>query len=317
MIAVHLHGPLAKQFGKVWELEIGSVGEAVRAIDRLRGGFCDAIMDLSEKGMAFRVTTSRGQDLDNDTVAFPLRGVERVDIIPIVQGSSAAVRFVVGAIMVAVAIAIAPQGGLAGPSQVLFSMGASLMLGSVIEWLTPIPKTKDNSASGAQSWSINGPTNTVDQGLPVPLAYGEVLAGAYTVSAGISVATQTPAGSVAPTARIGGVTQLVYGDKAGAPRTVVVRLSAGSLAIAEPYTYTWSLGTFAGATHTRLLNDADKGTCSVEITLTPVANTVSTVTGTVNVTVAGKEVNPAGGAAPANVNANASVSISVSIYGVP
>lgn len=316
MIAIHLHGPLAKQFGRVWELAVGSVAEAVHAIDTLRGGFRDAIMELDRKGMVFRITTSKGEELDEDGLELRLADVRRIDIIPIVRGASAGVRFVVGAVLVVAGVSASLFGGTAA-SPYLINAGVALMLGSVIEWLTPLPKKKDESAAtSAQSWAINGATNTVDQGLPVPLAYGEVLAGAYTVSAGISVASISPAGSVAPSARIGGITQVYYGDKAGIPRTVVIRLSAGSLAIAEPFTYSWTQGTFSGAAHSRQLIDADKGTCSLEITLTPTAGVTSTVTGTINLNVAGKEVNPANGAAPANVNASTSVSVSISLYGV-
>ena len=315
MIAIHLHGPLAKQFGRVWELAVGSVAEAVHAIDTLRGGFRDAIMDLDAKGMVFRITTSKGEELDEKGLELQLGEVRRIDIIPIVRGASAGVRFVIGAMLVAAGTFAAIAGGTPA-APYLINAGLALMLGSVIEWLTPLPKRKDESFASAQSWAINGPTNTVEQGLPVPLAYGEVLAGAYTVSAGISVSNMSPAGAVAPTARIGGVSQVYYADKAGIPRTVVVRLSAGSLAIAEPFTYSWTEGVFSGASHTRALVDASKGTCTLEVTLTPVANTTSTVTGTINLNVAGKEVNPANGAAPANVNANASISISISLYGV-
>ncbi len=315
MIALHLHGPLAKMFGKLWELEVATIGEAVNAIDRMRGGFRDAIMDLDQRGLVFRVRTSKGEDLDNTTVEFPLAGVTRVDIIPIVAGASAGVRFVVGAVLAVVGFGTSWFSGPVGAA--VGMAGVSLMTGSVIEWLTPLPKKRDETTLTSQSWSITGPTNTADQGLPVPLAYGEVLAGAYTVSAGISVSSLSVAGSVAPSARIGGATQVYYADKAGVPRTVVLRLGAGSLAIAEPFTYSWSMGTFSGASHTRELTSPGAGVCLLEVTLTPVANTTSTVTGTINLNVAGKEVNPANGAAPANVNANASVSVSISLYGVP
>jgi predicted phage tail protein len=309
VIAVHLHGPLATQFGKVWDLDIRSVREAVHAIDCMTGKFRAAIMELDAKGLVFKVSTSTGHELDDGSIGHDVTGAQRVDILPVVRGSSAGTRFVVGAILVATAVYTA--------SPLLLNAGVALMLGSVVEWLTPVPKKADeNGSSSGQSWSISGPTNTVEQGQPVPIVYGEVLTGGYVVSAGISVSSVSPSGSVAPAAQIGGNNRVNYSSKAAVPTTVVVRLSAGVVSLADPYAYTWTMGTFTGTYTTKNLVDSDKGVCSLEVTMTPTLGTSTAVSGTINLSVSGKEVSPANGASPATVVVNSSIPISISLLGV-
>ena len=319
MIDVHLHGPLGGQFGKVWSLDVRSVREAVHAIDCMTGKFRAAIMDLDKKGLVFKIVTSSGHELDNDTIEHNITGANRIDITPVVRGSSAGTRFVVGALMVTAAFVMTAgsSGGLSGPSAMLAQAGVGLMLGSVVEWLTPVPKKADeNGAATGQSWSINGPTNTVEQGQPVPIIYGEVLTGGYVVSAGISVSSVSPSGSTAAAAQIGGNNRVNYSSKAAVPTTVVIRLSAGVVSLADPYVYTWTMGTFTGTYSTKNLADSDKGVCSLEVLMTPALGTSTVISGTVNLSVSGKEVSPANGAAPATVVVNTSIPISISLLGV-
>ena len=66
-------------------------------------------------------------------------------------------------------------------------MGASLIMGGVIELLTPQQKvtSSGDSADNTPSYNFNGPVNTTAQGHPVPLAYGEVMTGSAVISAGV------------------------------------------------------------------------------------------------------------------------------------
>lgn len=245
MVEVRLHGPLAAQFGMVWNLDVGSPREAVAAIAAMKSGFRSAIMELSRKGMVFRVR-SKNHDYCDDDIDLRLGSTRRLDIIPIVAGASAGIRFVIGATLVVVGVLnIASPWGVAA-----LSTGASLMLGAVTEWLTPTPKRSD--VTNAQSWQISGPTNNIDQGLPVPIIYGEVLTGSQPISAGISVSQATVDGSVDPMVTIGGNLDPVLLFRNAGPYTVVVILSASPFNLNEPFTYQWQVTGFAGAVAKRL-----------------------------------------------------------------
>lgn len=274
MVEVRLHGALAEQFGRVWNLDILSPAEAVRAIECGRPGFRKAIMDLDRKGMVFRVR-SKNHDYNDDDVQTHLGSVKRIDIIPIVRGASAGVRFVVGATLTAI--------GLYTGNNFLISAGVSLMLGAVTEWLTP--KIKQEDVKNVNSWSFSGPVNPVDQGLPVPIVYGEVLAGSVPISAGIIVADLAPDESVAPYVAIGGTLDTTVWSNGFGAKTVKVRFGASTFNIADPMTYAWSYTGFAGSTAVRLIG-SNKASLTLEVDFA--GDVFLTVTGSLSVAVNGK-----------------------------
>lgn len=259
MVEVRLHGALAQQFGQRWDLDISTPLEAVRAIECARAGFRAAITRLSQAGMVFRVR-SRSHDYSNEDVGVTLGSATRLDIIPIVGGASAGLRFVVGAVLTAVGTMNTLVGSPLGIA--LTSTGISLMLGAVTEWLTKVPKREE--MKNTQSWTLSGPTNTVEQGLPVPIAYGETLIGGYTISAGIAVAQMQPNGTIEPAVNLGGnFNPIGYASSPGT-YTMVVQISASPFNISEPLTYAWSYTGFSRAAARRLVT-SNKATLRLEL----------------------------------------------------
>ena len=310
MVEVRLHGALARDFGKVWRLDIRTPKEAVAAIDSGRPGFAQRILSMGEAGMVFRVRT-KAHDYDNDDIGTALGKSGRLDIIPIVIGASAGVRFVVGAILVAAAVtSFVVSGGMTAPANMMmFSAGMSLMLGAITEWLTPVKKKEDYNGR-ADSWTIGGPSNTAEQGSPIPIIYGEVLTGSYPISAGIVATQVTPGATQAPTASIGGQSAISF-STAGAigTKTVVVRLNAASLNLAEPYTYTWSRSGFTAAAATRLVVSSTASLqLELDYTLTATGQ-VKADTGTVTVVMTGKST--ADGTAVTGVTTSSTVYVTV------
>lgn len=298
MVEVRLHGELAKDFGRVWSLDIKSPKEAIAAIDANRPGFRRKILELAQQGMCFRVRT-RSHDYDDKDVHTHLGREGRVDIIPIVMGSSAGVRFVIGAVLVAANFLT----GFNNPY--VYQAGAALMLGSIVEWLTPVPK-RDDANKSADSWTFNGPTNNVDQGMPVPIIYGEVLTGGYTISGGISISQLNAAGSTDPVASIGGETSHGYSTVGvgGAP-SGIFQLSVGTFNLDEPYTYLWTLSGFSGATTS--MTGSTSATMRLKVLVPALdTNAQQTVTGTVSVTVSGFKPSTSGAGAPVAASASAS-----------
>lgn len=307
MVEIRLHGALAREFGRVWILDIATVQEAVQAIDANIKGFRRRIIDLADKGMVFRVR-SKHHDYDNDDVHTQLGSIERVDIIPVIVGANANVRFVVGAVLAVV--------GYAYAQPYLISAGVGLMLGSVVEWLTPSIKREDNSNKALQSWSVSGPTNTVDQGLPVPVIYGEVLTGAYAISGGIS-ASQLVNGAVTAQCLIGGTSEFADMTGGGGSFTSSVKLSVGVFNLSEPFTYSWSYTGFIGASAVRLTGAATP-VIELQVDFSGLAgNTVTTYTGTVSVTVTGKSADNTGTNITVSNNRLVSVSMDTTIYVPP
>lgn len=310
MVEIRLHGPLAKDFGKVWHLDVQSVQEAVQAIEANMAGFRRRIMDLAEKGMVFRVRT-KNHDYDNDDVHMQLgSSIKRVDIIPLVIGASAGVRFVIGAILTYVGYVVSLIPGYNFIGMAMVSVGLSLMVGSVAEWLTP-KATKPDGPTSLQSWTISGPTNTVDQGMPVPVIYGEVLTGGYVISGGISV-SQIINGTSGPSVNIGGLFESADYAVSGNV-TSSLKFGVASFNMIGPFSYAWSQTGFAGAGAVRLTGAI---TPAVELQVDfndLVVPAVTTYTGSITVVVSGKNIDKSGD----DVSATQTCAVTMSINTIP
>lgn len=75
---------------------------------------------------------------------------------------------------------------------ILYKFGAAMMLGGVVQMLSPQPSgiASKQSADNRASYAFGGVTNTAAQGYPVPLLYGKRLIGGAIISAGIYVEDQ-------------------------------------------------------------------------------------------------------------------------------
>jgi len=125
-------------------------------------------------------------------------------------GRGGGAKIIMGVALIAIAIAapyaIAAVGGAAMPAtlgaalgtaipgtfglatfQGLAMMGAMMALGGIVQLLSPQPKTNYDGREGANenSFIYGGPTNTSEQGGPVPLIYGTMIVGAHTIVRGV------------------------------------------------------------------------------------------------------------------------------------
>jgi len=186
---VILEGALGKEFGREWELEADSVPDALRIIDANKPGLFNWIRNSLNNFPYYQVVCEyddgHKEDLDNDTF-WASRKPKSIYVVPVIEGASSGVRFVIGAVLAVVGFGTTwfsgPVGGAIG------SLGVSLMLGSVIEALSPKPTASDPSArKDKTSYYFDGPVNTSVQGVPVPLIYGQIRAGSHAISASLTI----------------------------------------------------------------------------------------------------------------------------------
>ena len=64
----------------------------------------------------------------------------------------------------------------------MVGLGTQLTIGGVGALLTPTPKDVEET----NNYSFNGPVNTIRQGVPVPICYGQLMVGSSVISSGIS-----------------------------------------------------------------------------------------------------------------------------------
>jgi len=123
------------------------------------------------------------------------KGSENIRIVPVIIGSKRGGMFqtILGAAIIAVAIyfsggtaaaAFSSAGAMGGG---LAMVGASMMLGGVIQMLSPQPGglSVSQDSDNKPSYAFGGPVNSTAQGNPVGVLYGSREIGGAIISAGI------------------------------------------------------------------------------------------------------------------------------------
>jgi len=193
MRTVKLYGELAEFTGRKEIIaDIADVAESVRM---LVANFAGLDRHMAEREYVVCVgDTSIGLDEINDPI-----GREEILITPVIAGAGNTGKIILGAVLIATAIAMpaslaATSGAFAGfgstagagwATMAMFNLGASLVLGGIAGLLTPTPKTPEQTEDPRESFNFSGITNTGAAGIPVPIVLGRTITGSVVVSAGI------------------------------------------------------------------------------------------------------------------------------------
>jgi len=188
---IKLSGVLARKFGHVWRLAVASPAEAVRALCVICPGFERFLMESKDLGYEFAVMVGR-RNLAVEELRTPV-GDDEIRFVPIMKGSKkgGVVQIIAGAVLIVVGMFIQWWfGGAPNPvSNYLYGAGISLMVGGIIQMLSPQPKMrKEEERDNKSSYLFQGAVNVQAQGNPVPVLYGELWVGSNVISAGIDVA---------------------------------------------------------------------------------------------------------------------------------
>jgi len=214
---IKLEGELGEKFGKVWDLNVKTPHEAIRAIECQTKGFRKHILDNAEKGIGYEVIIGDQGIKQEEELLYPAPMREDFTIVPIVQGAKSrgfgmilmgAALFIASGGMSAITTAIefgASASATAGATtgQVIAAMGegfmasanmgvlmgGAMMAGGAAMLLAP---TIDGSAGNdEQSYLFDGAINSVKQGTPVPVLYGRMIVGGSVISASIKSNQET------------------------------------------------------------------------------------------------------------------------------
>ena len=196
---IRLSGELGHLFGRVHHLAVNSLAEAVKALGVLFPGFKEYLATSKDRGLVFAVFYGK-RNISKEELGDP-PGAAEIRIAPVVQGSKngGGLQTVLGVILIVAASYF--TGGLAATgSGALFGAGAagtawgavgmvgiSLAIGGVAQMVTGQQAKIDSgeAADNRPSYNFSGIKNTVTQGNPVPLCYGEMTTGSAQLSLGI------------------------------------------------------------------------------------------------------------------------------------
>lgn len=176
---VRLYGKLGQLFGRVHQLAVETPKEAIKALSVILPGFEQFMLQSQSKGLTFAVFNG-ANNIGKDELASAY-GTQDIRIAPVIIGSKwgGVFQTIIGAVLVAASF-------IPG-AQFLAPVGISMMVGGVVQMLSPQPSglSRREDADNKPSYVFGSPVNSTAQGNPVPIGYGQRRIGGAVISAGI------------------------------------------------------------------------------------------------------------------------------------
>lgn len=208
MKVVKVYGALRERLGQCrFELDVATPAQAIKALCVNFPGLDKWLVDSEQDGVGYRVRVGKQQATPDDVsvLALPWSEREVFSITPVVAGAGGRNPFttiLLGAALIGASFffpgagafgfqaigtgAVAGAGIATSIGTSLSLVGASLVLGGVSQIISPTPDLGDDSEK-LRNFTFSGITNTAQQGLPVPIAYGRVVVGSAVISTGLDV----------------------------------------------------------------------------------------------------------------------------------
>lgn len=192
-----LDGRMAKKFGRVHQFDVADLPEMLRAMCSQVRGFKRYLSEGHMHGIRFAFFNGKHNigldefDMTNGSEVYRItaitEGSKRGGVLQIVIGAVALVAayFTAGGSLVALGMSAAAA---TATTTALTGLGLSMMLGGVVQLLTPQPKYNVGASSSTDNkpnYAFGAPVNTVAMGYPVPVLFGEREIGGAIISAGI------------------------------------------------------------------------------------------------------------------------------------
>ncbi|KEA52759.1 tail protein [Mangrovibacter sp. MFB070] len=195
---ITLKGRLGKLFGTRHQFHVNDLREALRALCATVPGFKKYLSNAHLNGIRFAFFNGRNNiGIDEFDMT---RGATEYIIMPVIEGAKngGVLQVVIGAVALVAAFftagaslaawGAAMSAGALTATTVLTGIGMSMMLGGVVQLLSPQASYgvgASSSTDNKPNYAFGSPVNTVAMGYPVPLLYGEREVGGAIISAGI------------------------------------------------------------------------------------------------------------------------------------
>ncbi|WP_210531570.1 tail assembly protein [Pantoea ananatis] len=194
---MRLKGLMAKKFGRVHRFHVADLRELIRAMCSQVPGFKKYVSNAHLNGVRFAFFSGKDNislqefDMCSASAEFEME--------PIIEGSKrgGTLQIIIGAVAIVAAFftagaSFAAFAGIsaaaaAATTTALTGLGISMLLGGVVDMLTPQPKFNVGASSSTDNkpnYAFGAPVNTVAMGYPVPVLYGEREIGGAIISAG-------------------------------------------------------------------------------------------------------------------------------------
>jgi predicted phage tail protein len=187
-VKIFLGGKLGKLFGFEWSLFIKSPAEAIRAINANTKG--EFLRYIEKRGVEkyYKISINSTKNRISEKELTKESDISILYISPIIKGNSSGIgKIIAGVVLIIIGAILIYTGIGAGFGAYAINLGVGLIVGGIIQLLTPMPTPpKDRGdTQTAQSKLLSTP-NSIEQGSPLPIIYGRGLASSIPVSVSTS-----------------------------------------------------------------------------------------------------------------------------------
>lgn len=179
---IKLYGKLGQMFGREWNLDVKSVGEAVRAIDaNTNGEFSKYLIRGDGSKYHYKIAVKKKSNLISKEEISGSFGSGTIYITPSIKGSGKYGQIIAGVVLIAVSYymggfgagaANGAMGSTAMYGSYIGQVGIALAIGGIAQLLM---SSKGESSDQRNSYLFQGNASTVYQGTSVGIAYGRIL----------------------------------------------------------------------------------------------------------------------------------------------
>lgn len=207
LVEINIHGILSEQMSKkTWKLAVKSCSESFHAINTMtRSKFYHQLLENDKQNIKYEVLINKNpclfaekpdinnpESLLNSELVMNYPNLKTIDIVPVIEGANSDIGLIIAGIVLIVAGFVTGGGSTAFGVMLLKGAlvmgGLGLVAAGIINLLSTPPKLEDfKGASRRGSYLFEGPENTVGEGGPVPLVYGQLLVGSATVATTYSI----------------------------------------------------------------------------------------------------------------------------------
>jgi predicted phage tail protein len=177
---IHIHGILAKKFGKHFSGFVKDAYSAIKLIDANKNGFFKALMDLNKKNIFYAIVCD-SKVIENENDFLEKRNIKTINIIPLIIGSGMAIALAIGfaAKSLGATIAAAVINTIISTA---ISLGVSFLMSAINKQASPQISQQKIAVGGAtafleskgKSYIFSNKQNLVSQGSAIPVGYGKM-----------------------------------------------------------------------------------------------------------------------------------------------
>jgi len=168
---LYLEGDMGEKYGRIAEVKATTVREVIQYLDANHSGIKEYLLDKQDKNIGFTIKIADEYVEDDRELLLPL---DKGDIVitPVPVGSKGIFKVILGIALIIFAF-VSQQPWVGEYGKYLIAAGLGLAASGIAELMAPDPAT-DNTEENKEGYLFQGAEQSIPEGRPVPVLYGEL-----------------------------------------------------------------------------------------------------------------------------------------------